>query len=291
MSTRIVRLDLVVAALSLAVACRASEPGERAAPHRSASTPQTAPTETAPPNAPSQPSAPSNAAAVIEPPSPSNSMEASLSYIERLTGGADPNEPLPMIVALHGMGDRPERAFETMYSHITARARVILPRAPTPDGDGFTWFTFRAGVRDDTTMAPQVARAADRIDALVVRLSGARPTRGKALVAGFSQGGVLAYALALRHGSHYQAVIPMASFVPPALISRGACATSPQMRSLHGTADQVIPIAWDRETMSALDRANCPVTLSAVPELGHASSPVLLDLFDSIVRGYLNPRT
>lgn len=216
-------------------------------------------------------------------------MEPSLSYIERVTGGADPNEPLPLIVALHGMGDRPERAFDTMYSHITTRARVILPRAPTPDGEGFTWFTFRAGVRDDATMGAQVAHAADRIDALVVRLSGARPTRGKAIVAGFSQGGVLAYALALRHGAHYQAVIPMASFVPPALISQGACAASPQMRAIHGTTDQVIPIAWDRETMTALDRANCPVTLSAVPDLGHESSPVVLDLLDTIVRGYLNP--
>ncbi len=266
-------------ALSLLASCRASEPGERTVAHRPSAQPPTAQPPTAqPPNPP----------VVIAPPSPSDSMEPPLTYIERVTGGADPSDALPMIVALHGMGDRPESAFETMYSHLTSRARVILPRAPTASGEGFSWFTFRAGARDDATMGPQAAHAADRIDALVTRLVGSRPTQDKAIVAGFSQGGVLAYALALRHGPHYRAVIPMAAFVPPALVSRGSCSTAPQMRALHGTADAVIPIAWDRESMSALDAAQCAVTLSALPDLGHTSSAMLLDLLNTTVRGYLD---
>lgn len=275
MNLRSLPRSALVVALSLVASCRASEPGERTVAHRSS----------AQPAAPQPPAAQPPA---IDPPAPSDTMEPSLAYIERVTGGADPNAPLPMIVALHGMGDRPETAFETMYSHLTVRARVILPRAPTPSGDGFSWFTFRAGARDDATMGPQVAHAADRIDALVTRLAGSRPTQGKALVAGFSQGGVLAYALALRHGRHYQAVIPMAAFVPPTLVSRGSCSNAPQMRALHGTADAVIPLAWDRESMTALDAARCAVSLSAVPDLGHTSSPLLLDLLNSTVRGYLD---
>lgn len=262
----------LVASVSFALSCRASEPGERAASHR--------------PSAIASPTTPSGAA--IAPPSPTDSMEPSLAYIERVTGGADPNDALPMIVALHGMGDRPEGAWATMYSQLTLRARVILPRAPTPYGNGASWFTFRSGQRDDTTMAPQIARAADRIDALVMRLVGSRPTQGKALVVGFSQGGVLAYALALRHGPHYAAVIPMAGFVPPSLVSRGSCATAPQMRALHGLTDDVIPIEWERESMRALDSARCMMTLSAIPELGHTSSPTLINLLNDAVRSYVD---
>ncbi len=198
-----------------------------------------------------------------------------LPYIERYTGGARPGETLPMLVAIHGMGDTPERCFDSMYARLPLRARVILPRAPTRHGDGWSWFPFEAGVRRDVQLANDLAGPADRIDTLVTSLLRQRPTAGRPLVAGFSQGGMLAYTISLRHGRHYAGVVPMAGYAPRPLLSRSACAQAAPMRALHGSADTVVPFAWDEDTMSQMNGNDCPVMLSRIPDLAHTSSPEL----------------
>ena len=41
-------------------------------------------------------------------PSEARQGQVGLRYIEHLTGGAQPDEVLPLVVAVHGLGDRPE---------------------------------------------------------------------------------------------------------------------------------------------------------------------------------------
>src|SRR6185369_5788604 len=67
-----------------------------------------------------------------------------LQYLEVLTGDAAPGDAVPMVVALHGLGDHPE-SFRLLLDDLPARARVVFPRGPMPHGeDGFSWFDFHA---------------------------------------------------------------------------------------------------------------------------------------------------
>ncbi len=88
-------------------------------------------------------------AAATSVPGPTN--RPALEYIERVTGGAAEDARLPMITAVHGLGDRPEH-FEALFDDLPLRARVILPRAPKPYSGGGSWFDSagycRSAVRD-----------------------------------------------------------------------------------------------------------------------------------------------
>jgi phospholipase/carboxylesterase len=213
---------------------------------------------------------------------PSSAIEPPLEYVEHLTGGARFDETLPMVLALHGMGDRPERAFETMYSAITDRTRVILPRAPIVWGTGWSWFAFTAGVRDDANTTRALIKASDRMDALVAKLVRERRT-SKVIVAGFSQGGMLAYTLALRHGERFRSVVAMAAFVTPEIVTREGCAHAPSVRALHGSTDTVIPLGWATETVGRLRTHRCSVELTTFEGLGHSSSPALLQTLNEAI--------
>src|SRR5450432_2614789 len=58
-----------------------------------------------------------------------------LDLIEILTAGARDEDTLPMIVAIHGMGDRPENWVDS-FAKFPIPARVFLPRAPAAYGNG-----------------------------------------------------------------------------------------------------------------------------------------------------------
>ncbi len=117
---------------------------------------------------------------------------AGVRYLEHMTGGARPDERVPMIVALHPMGGDPAD-FIQLFRRYRRRARLILPYGH-PSGGMYIWYD---SVRDDVA-APLVTREADRIAAALAALVAARPTVGKPLVTGFSQGGIMTFALDFR---------------------------------------------------------------------------------------------
>ena len=123
-------------------------------------------------------------------------------YLEHMTGGARPDERVPMIVALHPMGGDPADFLQRLRRY-RRRARLILPYGH-PSGGMYIWYD---SVRDDVA-APLVTREADRIAAALDALVAARPTVGKPLVTGFSQGGIMTFALAVTHPEALAAAFP-----------------------------------------------------------------------------------
>jgi phospholipase/carboxylesterase len=59
-------------------------------------------------------------------------------YLERMTGGARPDERVPMIVALHPMGGDPADFLQLLRQY-RRRARLILPYGH-PSGGMFLWY-------------------------------------------------------------------------------------------------------------------------------------------------------
>jgi phospholipase/carboxylesterase len=176
-----------------------------------------------------------------------------LEWIELRTGGAAESDTLPLIVAMHGRGDRAQPFGDRTFAGFTVPARIALLRAPIAEGDGDAWFTFR---RPDTWVhvAEDLDVAADRVVATIDAITAAHPTRGLPIAVGFSQGGNLAYTLALRHPTRFSAIFPVSSgLIDEALAWEHFDALhTPPIIAFHGTNDEIIPIHVDRETVERL---------------------------------------
>jgi phospholipase/carboxylesterase len=212
-------------------------------------------------------SLPGRAAATASTASPADTEAAGIRFLERLTGGADAAEPLPLVVGIHGFGGRPER-FGRALAALQVKARVILPYGTEVHGGGFAWFD---GWNDDAQVADGSRRAADRLLAMIAELSRRHPTVGKPIVTGFSQGGILSYTIAVLHPDAVRAAFPAGGFLPPPLLPTAwpAGQPTPLLHAFHGAADERVPIDADRATVRGLDAVGLHVELTEYPGVEH----------------------
>lgn len=202
-----------------------------------------------------------------------------LTYVEHLTGGAQQDETLPLVVAIHGLGDRPEH-FVGVFDGWSYKARVVLPAGPTPWGNGHAWMTVRSSEPDRIdALAAQTRASADRVSLLIQEISASRPTRGKPVVTGFSQGGMVSYTLAVVHGDSIAAAIPVSGFLPRPLYPESGVSMAP-VQGLHGEADPIISIQWARDTVQHINHAGGQAQLTEYPEVPHSiSRPMRVEWF------------
>ncbi|MFO0592569.1 MAG: dienelactone hydrolase family protein [Polyangiaceae bacterium] len=197
---------------------------------------------------------------------------AGVRYLERMTGGARPDERVPMIVALHPMGGDPADLLP-LFLPYRRRARLILPYGH-PSGGMYLWYD---SVRDDVA-APLVTQEADRIAAAIAALVAVRPTIGKPLVTGFSQGGILTFALAITHPEALAAAFPISGLLPlslypsTAMISGPHPAPLPPITAFHGAADMAVPTQGARDSIAELRRAGFAAELREYPGVEHDTS-------------------
>ncbi|WP_228530809.1 MULTISPECIES: alpha/beta hydrolase [Myxococcaceae] len=177
-----------------------------------------------------------------------------------------------MIVALHPMGGNPEGLLPILGRY-HRRARLILPYGH-PRGGMYLWFD---SVREDVA-APVVTREADRLAVALAALVAARPTIGKPLVTGFSQGGIMTFALAVTHPEALAAAFPISGLLPPslypsaALSSRSRPATLPPVSAFHGAADLAVPTRSARASIAELRQAGYSAELREYAGVEHDTS-------------------
>jgi phospholipase/carboxylesterase len=193
---------------------------------------------------------------------------APLEYLELITGGAAPNESLPLIVAIHGLGDRPD-GFAGLFAGFAARARVLLPAGPDPYGSGFTWFPFGRD-RDPERLSAGIRTAAARIAAFVGWAREHRATHGRPVVTGFSQGGMITFALALEHPGLVAAALPIGGLIPGPLLPEGPPDAAPPILTFHGAADAVVPLEPTQQSVARLQSLGYAAELRVFPGVGHA---------------------
>jgi len=195
---------------------------------------------------------------------------AGVEYVELITGGAAAEDRLPLILAIHGLGDRPER-FAALLRPLPAPARVILPRAFDPVDDGFSWFPIRARSKDIAGLAAGIASAADRLAPFLAAIAHERPTHGKPIVTGFSQGGMLSFALALRSPQEISAAAPIGGWLPPPLWPAQGPSEQrmPPITAFHGDADNAVKIEPTRAAVQHLIGLGYPVELREYPGVAH----------------------
>lgn len=199
------------------------------------------------------------------------------------TGGASPDAPLPWIVALHGLGDRPE-AFSSLLRDLPFQAHVHVPRAPLAHGGGYDWFGVRVSSGDIQRLSEAIRAAALRVVRLIEVLAEDPRHVGKPMVTGFSQGGMLSFALGVHHSKHISASFPIAGWLPPPLWPSTPVDPSPGgddaanliISALHGGADEVVPSSPTLAAILHLIELGYDARIEVEPGTGHIPSETML---------------
>ena len=209
-----------------------------------------------------------------------------LHYLELIRGEARADETLPLLIFIHGLGDRARRDWLNVLDVDQAKVRMILPQAPMPYGDGFAWFEYRFRDQDPDALAQGISEASERLVRMLDVLQKQRPTRGRAVVCGFSQGGMLSFSLALRHPELIRYAVPISGMLPPRLWPRRRPrGPSVSLHALHGDADTVVAFDADRALVTHLKRIGYTAELSVFEGVGHTIVPAMAqDAVSAIVR-------
>jgi phospholipase/carboxylesterase len=196
---------------------------------------------------------------------------AGVHYLEIAAGGGRADQRLPMVVVIHGLGDKPE-SYVSFLPKLRVAARVILPRGLEAYGGGWSWFAFR---RDATPeeLAGGIRSAADRLATALAEIAARRPTSGRPIVTGFSQGGMLSFALAVHHPVAIAAAYPMSGMLPAPLRPSERVPNAPPVIAFHGDADQLVPIGPAEETVAALKEHGWSAELRVARGVAHTVPP------------------
>ena len=179
-----------------------------------------------------------------------------LRVVQRFLHGA--TESSPLIVALHGRGDSPDN-FARLFEGFPMKVEVVLPQGLEPSGSGHQWFDMSGLALDDAELDRRIAAAEAKLWPALVKQAQGR----KLIVVGFSQGAVMSYALAARHPTEVIAAFPISGWAPPLFTPQhntpsSACAP---IHALHGTADDVVPVALARQAERAFSRPGSSMDL------------------------------
>jgi phospholipase/carboxylesterase len=175
--------------------------------------------------------------------------------------------PHPTIIALHGWG---ASAFDLvgLAPYLGGgQFQVICPQGPleVPLGVegavGYGWFPLSA-------IQPAIEGPIEEAAALVERFLEAALARyaidpRKLMILGFSQGGVLAYRLALAAPRRFAALVALSSWLPPQMLATMPDADGrEELPTLvqHGSGDEIIAVARAQQSMETLRALRVPVT-------------------------------
>jgi phospholipase/carboxylesterase len=186
-------------------------------------------------------------------------------------------EPEGALVLLHGRGADEHDLFPLLDALDPERRLVgATPRGPLslPPG-GAHWYVLGGiGTPDASTFWPSFGAAAEWLDAFL----GEHGVGFERLVlGGFSQGGVMSYALGLgAERPHPAALCAFSSFVPTvAGFELDLSPPLPPVAIGHGTRDNVIGVEWGRRARALLEEAGAEV-LYRETEMSHQIDPAFI---------------
>ena len=208
---------------------------------------------------------------------PKTRVVAGLTVLEILTGGARAEDPLPLVVFIHGLGDRPH-SFVSWFARWTFRARVVLPQAEAAYASGYSWFPYPA---TEGELEAGVRRASLKLASALEELARERSSGTGVVVSGFSQGGMLSFALVALRPDLVAHAVPVSGLLPAGVaVNPEVAARKATVFALHGDADHRVSIAEARRSIATLKAAGAEAELREYPGVGHdISEPMRAELF------------
>lgn len=189
---------------------------------------------------------------------------------------AEPRDGAPLLVLLHGRGaDRFDLL--SLAPHLAPGAVVVTPEAPHPGapwgyGPGWAWYRFLGGTRPD----PDSFEASQRLlGEFLEGLKDTLPVRpGPLVLGGFSQGGTMSVAYALRNPGTVPLAVNLSGFLAdhPTVSATAETVRGTRFFWGHGTMDEAIPFAMGQQGRAALRAAGAELEERDYA-MGHGISP------------------
>jgi len=185
--------------------------------------------------------------------------------------------PHPTILTLHGRGANAFDLLGLAPYLCNGKFLMICPQGPleTPIGPGafgYAWYPMSMGGPPDIGA---ILSSRDKLQIFLDECLARYPIDTKKLVVlGFSQGGVMAYSLALSNPERFAAVAVLSSWLPkelmPELAIKEAVQSLPTLVQ-HGTQDQMIEVQRARDSVEQLRALRVPLTYREY-DMGHEIS-------------------
>lgn len=189
--------------------------------------------------------------------------------------------PFPTIIALHGWGASAHDLLGLAPAFFGGQALVLCPQGPVavPFGGGqygYGWFPLEPSLKLDPE---EFRRGAGLLRSFLDQAERVFPIDPRrTIVLGFSQGGVMAYDLALRDPARFAGLVALSSWLPPALAE--TLEPKPEHQGLpalvlHGTQDTLLAVERGRESRELLRPFGVALTYREF-EMAHEIRPEAL---------------
>lgn len=203
--------------------------------------------------------------------------------------------PHPTVLALHGWGANALDLLALAPYICGGQFLVLCPQGPleVPLGGGavgYGWFPITMG---GPLALNAVITAREELQTFLAEAQQRYPIDPKKLViAGFSQGGVMAYSVGLGEPARFAGLAALSSWLPQDLLS--ALPDVPATEQLpvliqHGSKDEMIDVGRARQSVETLRNLRVPVTYREY-DMGHQiSAQSLGDLVQWLQEKVLSP--
>ncbi len=206
-----------------------------------------------------------------------------LEYVGVYPVDYQPEKVYPLIFLLHGFGAN-MHDLAVLASHVDSRNYVYLcPNGPLPVdiGPGFTGYAW-APMLGEKTME-DVRRAEDAVMAFVEEMMAAHGVEdGRALLAGFSQGGMMTYQAGLPRPGTFAGLAALSARIDEQeeLFERLPEQRNQTIFIAHGLHDPLISVEAGRESRDLLVEAGYSPVYREYPMAHQITEEVIEDLAD-----------
>lgn len=186
--------------------------------------------------------------------------------------------PHPTILTLHGRGANAFDLLGLAPYLCNGKFLMVCPQGPLemPIGSGavgYAWYPMTLGGPPDIGA---ILKSREKLEHVLDACLARYPIDPKKLVVlGFSQGGVLAYSLALSNPKRFAGIAVLSSWLPKELIpelSIGEGVQSLPTLVQHGSQDQMIEVQRARDSVEQLRALHVSLTYREY-DMGHEISP------------------
>jgi phospholipase/carboxylesterase len=189
-----------------------------------------------------------------------------------------PVDKAPLLIMLHGYGSNEEDLF-SFADEFPDELFIISVRAPYPlPPYGNAWYAIHWDGSNNGKFSDddQAVISREKIVQFLDEVTENYPVDPKNVtLLGFSQGCILSFSVALSYPEKIKNVVGLSGYINQEILKKGYennDFSNLSVYSSHGTADQVIPVAWARKTAPFLDALNIDHTYSEFP-VGHGVAP------------------
>lgn len=197
----------------------------------------------------------------------------SLHYIVRNPKTTQENPPL--LILLHGYGSNEQDLF-SFAEELPDEFLIVSAQAPHSMGfGGYAWYAINFddvnGKFSDLDQAKEsIDTIASFIDEIQVKYN---TNPEKTFLLGFSQGAILSYGLSFLYPNKVPFVVALSGYINMDLLPKEINKDiKTEYYASHGSVDQVLPVAWARNSKPFLENLNIECVYEEYP-VGHGVAP------------------